>query len=534
MTLPEPAEPERFNPQKYGRYVLLERIGQGGMAEVFRAVARGTQGFQRILVVKRILPEMCRDPKFVQMFVDEAKISALISHPNVVQTYEFGKIGDTHFITMEFVHGRNLSAVMTKLAELGRMPPPDIVAEIMRQAALGLNHAHAMTNAEGKPLGIIHRDVTPANIMVAFNGAVKVLDFGIARAAEEIKETRTQAGTVKGKVAYLAPEQIKRAPVDHRSDIFAMGVVLHECLSARRLFKADNPLAAMKAILDEPIPSASSLNPAVPEALDRIVAKALARDPDKRYQSGKALALDLEAALHEMKYFSQRLPNFLKEIFREEITRTKDLLLPKEIEALALGEKGDGAPPPIPAAVARASLNAKDPSDATGDLSLDMIDAPPRPRWANPKLLAGGGLALGAIVAVFFILVRPGGSTEATQGPKPTSKSVESRPAAPPKAEEMPPLPETVKIVIHSDPQGATVIDPDGDTLGTTPAAISFTRGVAEQGLKVVLKGHKDGGISFVPDEDKPLFVKLKKRGGGKKARAKSSGGAMPVDPFAD
>jgi len=328
------AEPKNGFPQPFGRYQLLEKIGQGGMAEVFRAVAPGAEGFERVVVVKRILPEMSQDKSFVQMFVDEAKISALISHPNVVQVHEFGTCDDSHYLVMEYVHGSNLSAMMQKLSKLGCVPPADVVAEITRQACLGLHHAHVMTGSQGEPLGIVHRDVTPANLIVGFNGAVKVLDFGIARAAEEIKETRTQAGAVKGKVSYLAPELINRQPATPVSDVFGLGIVLYECLTGQRLFKADNPLAIMKAILDMPIEAPSGVNADVPPSLDAVALKALARDTKQRYQSARAMAADLETVLHEMGYRSDRLPSFARGLFEEEQQSRKDHLSQAEREAV--------------------------------------------------------------------------------------------------------------------------------------------------------------------------------------------------------
>lgn len=321
--------------QRYGRYILLERIGSGGMAEVFRAVPFGTQGLQRILVVKRILPELCTEPRFVRMFTAEAKLCAQIAHPNVVQVFDFGHVGDTQFLTMEFIHGRNLRAVMSRMHRLSRTPPPDVMCEIVRQACLGLHHAHSMTNADGSPLQIIHRDVTPANLMIGFNGAVKVLDFGIARAADEIVGANTQPGTLKGKVAYLAPEQLQREKIDHRVDIFTLGIVLHECLTGERLFPGTEPLAAMKAILEQPIPKPSSINSLVPPKVDEIVGRALARQRNLRYQSAQAMALDLEAALHGMGYRSDGLVVFMNQLFDDALVENKERVLPRELPGIS-------------------------------------------------------------------------------------------------------------------------------------------------------------------------------------------------------
>lgn len=503
--------------------MLLERIGQGGMAEVFRAVARGTQGFQRILVVKRILPELSRDPRFVQMFIDEAKICALISHPNVVQVYEFGRLADTHFMTMEYVHGRNLSVVMEKLASAGRLSPPDVICEVIRQACLGLHHAHTMMNAEGKPLQIIHRDVTPANLMLGFNGAVKVLDFGIARAAEELKETKTQAGAVKGKIAYLAPEQIHRRPIDHRIDIYALGVVLHECLTGQRLFRADNPLAAMKAILEMVVPAPSSMNSSVSKKVDQIVARALARDPNARYSSAKTMALDLESALHEMRYFSQRLPSFLKELFKDEVTESKDRILPKEIVAISAAMAEPVAVPPVE-------------RTGTDELLSAQASAPARAwQWvaATNQRKIGAGVAVGLLAAMLTFGVFRGGSR--TEEVPVASKAVV--PAAPA------PKPAAVQISIDSFPQGALITSAGGVVLGKTPVTLEFPPARKEVKLTLSLDGFVPALVGVITDIDKPIFTKLDavaavaqpkavpQKRSGKKVRRSA---AIPLDPFAE
>ena len=522
------AEKNHNEPERYGRYVLLERIGQGGMAEVFRAVARGTQGFARILVVKRILPELSKDPRFVQMFIDEAKICALISHPNVVQVYEFGRLADTHFMTMEYIHGRNLSVVMEKLASAGRLSPPDVICEIIRQACLGLHHAHTMTNAEGNPLQIIHRDVTPANLMLGFNGAVKVLDFGIARAAEELKETKTQAGAVKGKIAYLAPEQIHRKPIDHRIDIYALGVVMHECLTGQRLFKADNPLAAMKSILEMPVPPPSSVNAAIPKKVDQIVARALTRDPNLRYSSMKTMALDLESALHEMRYFSQRLPTFLKELFKDEVTESKDRILPKELSAVsAVMKEAPSAPVPVPA------------QDASGTEELvDFAQNPAQKAWGwvtqTKARKIGAGVVLGAVVALSVFGFVGGTKTDST------AVNVANEPR---NTVVVPEKPSIVHISIDSFPQGAQIQSANGSVLGRTPATIVFPIVSETANLTLTLQGFSPATVAVIADIDKPLFAKLealpapeaeKQPAAKKSAHKHTRREAVPLDPFAE
>jgi len=251
-------------PVAYGRYQLVQRIGAGGMAEVFRALMMGPEGFQRELVVKRILPNFCDNAEFIQMFINEAKISALLTHPNIVQVYEFGKADDSYFIAMESVNGVTLRAVLTKLREEKSLMPFTIAADIARQVCLGLDYAHSMRSPDGKPLGIIHRDVSPTNIMLAHNGTAKVLDFGIASAEAVVAEDRSRPGVIRGKISYLAPEQIAMDSLDHRVDIFALGAVLYEMLTGGRLFDAKNNVQKMKELLRARTVPPSSLNPAGP------------------------------------------------------------------------------------------------------------------------------------------------------------------------------------------------------------------------------------------------------------------------------
>ncbi len=232
------------------KYRLTQKIGSGGMAEVFRATGEGPEGFERAFVVKRILPRLSEAPEFVGMFVDEAKISARLLHPNIVQVFEFAYQDGGYYIVMEPVDGVDMGFLLRKLERREAVAPAAFVAEVGRQACRGLGFAHGLTSPDGKPYGIVHRDVTPPNIMVAWNGAVKIVDFGIARAVQQLRTSQTDAGTVKGKMSYIAPELLQAAAAtatDARSDVFSLGVVLHELLTGRRLFVGDNDLETLEA-----------------------------------------------------------------------------------------------------------------------------------------------------------------------------------------------------------------------------------------------------------------------------------------------
>lgn len=302
-------------PQRFGRYVLLDRMGAGGMAEVFRAVVPGAEGFRRDLVVKRILGDRARAANFIEMFVHEARISALLHHPNVVQVFDFGQVDGSYFLAMELLRGRDLLAVLRSLSERQRPFPIPVAIHIAHQVALGLGYAHGLTSPDGQPLNIIHRDVSPSNIMLLRTGGVKLLDFGIAQAIGEMDSEENARNSFKGKVSYMAPERLRGEPVDGRADLFALGAVLWEMLAGRRLFHGKTDGDKLRRVLDKPIPPPSSVRPDVSPELDRIVLKALARDRDERYQTGQSLADDLEDLVAQTRYHSRMLPALLNELF---------------------------------------------------------------------------------------------------------------------------------------------------------------------------------------------------------------------------
>jgi serine/threonine protein kinase len=297
-----------------GRYRLLGRIGEGGMAEVYRAVMTGPEGFERELVLKRILPRLSESGDFKTMFVREAKICAQMLHPNVIQIYEFGQADGGYFIAMESVQGVTLREALTTLRKQERALPHYIAADVARQICLGLDYAHTLRGPAGEPLEIVHQDISPTNIMLAFTGTVKILDFGIARAAE-FAEEEAKKGLIKGKVSYLSPEQIYVRPFDARADVFALGVVFHEMLTGRRLFQSKNDITRMRELLAAPILPPSAIDAMIPRELDRIVLKSLEIDPKNRYQSAADMAADLERTLIAARYSSRELSKMLRDLY---------------------------------------------------------------------------------------------------------------------------------------------------------------------------------------------------------------------------
>ena len=282
-----------------GNYQLLKKLATGGMAELFLARQKSVAGFQRNVVVKRILPEFSDDPTFVDSFLNEAKLSAQLNHPNVVQIYDLGRVGKSYFIAMEYIKGFDLYTLIRVNKKNHTFLPLSVALTIISDVCSGLDYAHNATDVEGQPLGIVHRDVTPSNVLIPMEGNAKVVDFGIAKATAR-GDGKTKTGTVKGKVAYLAPEQVLGKAVDKRADVFSCGIVMVETLCNKNPFRGETEFSSLQNIVHGEIPKLSSLRPDFPDELEVIARKALAREPDERYASCHALLLDLEAAAQKL------------------------------------------------------------------------------------------------------------------------------------------------------------------------------------------------------------------------------------------
>jgi len=303
---------------RFGDYVLVQRIAQGGMAELFLAKRHGVEGFEKTVAIKRILPELSWNRDFVVMFINEAKIAARLSHPNIVQIFDFGKIDTYYFIAMEYVHGENLRAIMQRAAERQVPLSADVAAFIVARACAGLEHAHRKSDESGKPLRIVHRDVSPQNVLVSYDGDVKVVDFGIAKAVAENPEATR--GVLKGKIAYLSPEQVAGRSLDARSDVFAIGLVFYELLTGHKLFNQPDPAEILDAIVHIDAGKVADSIPKLDRRLRDVLRRSLALDPEQRFRS----AGEMQSALDEHLRTSDaggtmQLTNLMRLLFDEKI-----------------------------------------------------------------------------------------------------------------------------------------------------------------------------------------------------------------------
>lgn len=306
-----------MKPLLFGKYCLLERISVGGMAEVFRAKPLNTPEFKGYLALKRILPHLAEDEEFITMFVDEARLTVQLQHPNIVRIYELGQFQTSYYILMEFIAGKDVLTLQKRVRKRKETIGIANSLYIAQRIAEGLDFAHRKTGENGQPLNIIHRDISPQNVLVDYLGDVKVIDFGIAKAA--VQSSRTQVGVLKGKMGYMSPEQVQGLPLDHRSDVFAIGTVLWEMLTNKRLFNGENEFETMRLVKACEVPAPSELNPEVPPEIDQIVLGALQSDREQRYQSAGHLAQDLQVWAAHLGGNADRLSNWMREVFAEDL-----------------------------------------------------------------------------------------------------------------------------------------------------------------------------------------------------------------------
>jgi len=371
------------------KYRVIRKVDAGGMAEVFEGVAEGLRGFSKKVAIKRVLPHLAQNTKFLAMFLDEARLSLHMNHANVVQVFDIGRSGGTYFIVMEYVDGTDLKKIMERMRQRkGRLPTAQAIYIVM-EVCKGLAYAHELSDIDSKNLGIVHRDVSPPNVLISKQGEVKIVDFGLAKATSQLEHT--DPGVVKGKFAYLSPEAAWGKEVDRRADVFACGIILFELLTGHRLFLGENDVATVELVRRAQVPPLQPINPEVRPALEAIVRRSLAADPNRRYQTCDEMAEDLAGFLFEngMKVTGFDLRRMVATIAAEEKVAEQsrpsiiDQLIQEELARFASLDDDDGVSPAegigAPDAAGAQPLNPagfEDPRGWVGELKVNGSDSP--------------------------------------------------------------------------------------------------------------------------------------------------------------
>lgn len=455
-----------------GRYELGPRLAAGGMAELYVARASGVHGFQKYFALKRILPRLCDDREFVEMFLDEARLAAQLDHPNVVHVHDIGEDADGPFFTMDYLHGQSLLAIIRRQRTRGSLLPLDALVALGSAAAAGLHHAHERRGFDGKPLGIIHRDVSPTNILVTYEGVVKIVDFGIAKASTSRHSTRPSVR--KGKMAYMSPEQCKGEALDRKSDVFALGVVLYELATLTRAFTGEGEFAVMNQIVNHDLPPASSRRPELPAELDRILGRALARDPAARYGSARELQRELDEFAVDQGLLAT--PDALAGLMEELFGAT-----PYPWEALA--EDGASETSAAERGHDDTDATASTPTTARPAATTSVTRAKPMPAEPPPARAATrprrgrawvmGGLAAGVLGSIAWMVVPRGGaaSSDAAATPAAGPREPASPRAVPADAEPEAKPPRATPV--PSEAPTATPTSPPAPVTDATPTTPS-------------------------------------------------------------
>ncbi len=496
---PEPSQ-EEILPRQFGKYTLLRALASGGMAKVYLAIQRAVAGFEKLVVIKRILPELARDASFVEMLLSEARTAATLNHPNVVQTFDVGEVEGTYYIAMEHINGEDIRSIVRamKRAEVTEFPMEHTLTILLGVCA-GLAYAHEKRDLEGQTLDIVHRDISPQNILITFSGDVKIVDFGIAKSSEAAAGEHTTAGQLKGKVPYMSPEQAKGNDIDHRSDIFAVGIMLFELTTGRRLFKAKSEFDTLKLICDREYPKPSQIVPGYPLGLEAIVMRALEKDRDKRYQNARDMQADLEnfVRVERIAASAVSLSNWMKMLFQDKIDEQKEAL--QDVKQLA------------DVIASQRSIVETDmfPGTTTGATTISGTDVGAytaiRQRKSRRLAIAGALAAVLLVGTGLVVAFMQAGGEVAENGATTTA------PPPPPTAE---PAAPKGKLTIKSEPSEA-YIRIAGELQGTkTPTTLEKLPLDMEIEVKVSKEGFEDFVTTVELDPDKledTLEVKLVK-----------------------
>ncbi|HRH01024.1 MAG TPA: serine/threonine-protein kinase, partial [Polyangiaceae bacterium] len=472
------ADPADGMPKRFGKYTLLRKLAQGGMAELFLAIQRSVAGFEKLIVIKRILPAVSQDTAFIEMLLHEARVAATLSHPNVCQTFDVGQVDGSYFIAMEHVHGEDLRSIVRQMKkrDVNEFPVEHALAIILGMCA-GLAYAHEHHDMNGQPLHIVHRDVSPQNVVVTFGGDVKIVDFGIAKSDKRFAE-HTKSGKLKGKVPYMSPEQARGEPVDARTDIFATGIMLFELTTGKRLFKGGSEFETLKLICDEEYPLPSQVRADYPKDLEAIVMRALAKNKEERYPSARAMQRDLEEFVrrHRVAVSSLALHGFMQSLFEDKLAAQKEALSQgKQLADIIDSQHASMRPPESTMELDAFTNGARVVTPSMPAAAHTVTDGVAHGRGArSPWLVAGVGAAvLLAIGAGVLGGLRARRADEALAS------------AAVPAA-----APARGTLVVTSDPPGASIWLNGDLRAETTPATLELPRGV-ELDVKLSMADHE-------------------------------------------
>ncbi|MGV3622613.1 MAG: protein kinase domain-containing protein [Archangium sp.] len=499
----------------FGRYTLLKKIASGGMGQVLLA-KKGSDDFEKLVVIKRILPHLVEDEEFFAMFRDEAKITMRLDHPNIARINEFGVENGVHFIEMEYVAGEDLRRIEKQASATNKGIPIGIIVRIVADAAAGLDFAHKARDAKGVQLGLVHRDVSPQNILVGFDGSVKLIDFGVAKAAGRAQHTAT--GILKGKFPYMSPEQADGLDLDARSDVFALGIVLWEQLTGRRLFKGDNDLATQRLVKACQVPPPSQVEASVPPGLDPITLKALAKDPKDRFADAAEFRLALEDfALHNaIPTSSAHLSAFMQDLYAERIAKESVPRFYEEDSGLTDLDAGGLSKPQA----RQQGVTTVDRARELQSQPVTAVVAPPTRDNPMKNVFIGVG-------AVVLLLIIGGGVWWKSQQQPPVVEPIPPVVVTPPPETVKPPEvvkpPEQLSVRIESDPVGATV-EVGGARVGVTPVDVVIPNGKLPMPVRVSMDGYENSESTLTEATPSNLSLQLKKKaaavkpptGGGK------------------
>jgi serine/threonine protein kinase len=488
--------------RELGRYEIAGQLAMGGMAEILLGRLAGPSGFERAVVIKRVLPHLGQHAAFVAMFVDEARIAGRIHHPNVVHVEELVQDGNDLYLVMEYLEGEPVSALLRRASVRNVKLDAYLSAHVVAEACAGLHAAHELTDGDGARLHLVHRDVSPQNIFVTYAGSVKVLDFGIAKAADRI--TQTEAGVLKGKFEYMSPEQCLGRKLDRRSDVFGLGVLLFEMLTRVRLFKRASQVATIRAVVDDPIPRPSDLVPGLHPKIDAVCLKALAREPEDRYATAADLRRDLLDAARAMggdPMAETALSRFMHELFADRIEEKREML-----RRVRDGSAISNVPSPEPDA------GFEIPTIEESHVVSALV-RPKTKRWLRNAALAIALAAIAAVLGAFGwseILARTEEPAPRALAPTPLPLAI-VRDEPPPEEPAIAPAPAPIALTLESVPPGAAVYV-GASRRGETPVTIEVARSDTPIAIELRARGYVPLHETVIPNVDQRVRLTLERR----------------------